>query len=98
MGLYKERTLDNGVPVSYHRIDDVMIRVNQGIAIRTSSYVNVDQRKRELGDRGVYNSVDMGHYEMPYKENATISDMYAFLKTLPDFEGAEDVFEEDDEN
>lgn len=89
MALQKEIKQDDGVTTSYHRILFFRAVINSHVSIAVLSYVDEASRERELtGDRPYKISAT---YERPYVENMTIEEAYEYLKTLPDFEGAEDI-------
>ncbi len=91
MALYKEIRQDDGVTTSYHRILFVMQTVNRQNSIAVLSYVDSEARTSEQESvlaQPYHKSVT---YELPYDENMTITSAYEYLKTLPQFEGAEDV-------
>ena len=89
MALLKQVTQNDRVVTSYHRILLVQSVVNSHTSISVLSYVDQDSRNIEPTESRVYKSCIT--YEMEYVENMTIEDAYAYLKTLPEFEGAEDI-------
>ena len=89
MALLKQITQNDRVITSYHRILLIQSVVNSHTSISVLSYVNQDSRNIEPTESRVYKSCIT--YEMEYVENMTIEDAYAYLKTLPEFEGAEDI-------
>lgn len=102
MAIKKQVTADNGVVTEYHRIALIRIEVNQQNTILVHSYINADGRQVEKDyAAGKYNNIDAGlvkfpyvdakYINMPYDENMTVVKAYEYLKTLPQFEGAEDV-------
>lgn len=84
-----------GVPLTYHRIDMLSIVVNRSNVIMVNSVFDQAARTNEVSrdDAGV--DVDTFNeetvYEAPYDPEMTISEAYLWLKTLPEFVGAEDV-------
>lgn len=107
MALQKGIVGADGVATNYHRVVNVSIIINSIVLIEVASYVNRKYREnqiefnaeQELGNKP---SVALPHiitryYDMPYVESISISDIYSYLKTLPEFEGAEDVLD-DEEN
>ena len=90
MALYKEIRQDDGVVTKYHRILFVQITTNRQNSIAVSSYVDNDSREGEQKNemQPYRKSIT---YETTYDESMTIEKAYEFLKTLPQFEGAEDV-------
>lgn len=63
--------------------------INSHTSIVVASYVSDSSRRTEGATVRPYNvSVT---YQTDYTENMTIQDAYGYLKTLPEFEGAEDI-------
>lgn len=92
MALYKPVLRDDGVTTDYHRIAYLTLSTNSHISIAVFSYVNENSRNIEYEggiDRKPYTHTVT--YETDYDENMTIISAYEYLKTLPEFEGAEDV-------
>lgn len=95
---------DTGIVLSYHRISALTQTTNQWADIQVCSYISKADRvteqmdaKRLLANRifegqPIYSTVH--YYQCPYVDGMTCSDAYDYLKTLPDFKKAEDVFEE----
>lgn len=89
MALFKAIKQPNGVVTNYHRILFVQSTINSHISISVISYIDEEGRKSDIGDCEPYKiSIT---YEKPYEENITIGQAYTYLKTLPEFNGAEDV-------
>lgn len=95
-------TADNGIVTEYHRIAMVKIDVNQQTTILVHSYLSEDARQIEKNyANGLYDNVEFGMMHFPYVDaqyisfdyspTMTVSGAYDYLKTLPAFEGAEDV-------
>ncbi len=95
MSLKKNIALSNGIQLNYHRVAALHIYVNNQNVIEVQSYTSEDKRKEEkeaipLGlPHDVY--IEARYYDVPYDQNMTISDAYEYLKTLPEFENAEDI-------
>lgn len=89
MALKKEVRQDNGVVTNYHRILYVMSTINSHVSIAVLSYIDEPGRNMENGEIEPYKVAVT--YEKEYEENMTIKDAYEYLKTLPEFEGAEDI-------
>lgn len=89
MALYKEIIQDDGVATNYHRILYIQSMINSHNSIAVASYINKEGRERENTEKQPYKKAIT--YEKPYQENMTNEEAYAYLKTLSDFEGAEDV-------
>lgn len=102
MAIKKTITSDNGIVTEYHRIALISIDVNNQNTILIHSYLNEDGRQIEKDyAAGKYNSVEAGMMKFPYvdakyinveyTEDMTVKNAYAYLKTLPQFEGATDI-------
>lgn len=92
----------NGVVTEYHRIALLSIDVHNQNNILVHSYLSADGRQVEKDyAAGLYNDVEAGMINFPYvqatyisaayDESMTIKKAYDYLKTLPQFAGAEDV-------
>lgn len=102
MAIKKQITSSNGVITEYHRIALVSIDVNNQNTILIHSYLSEDGRQIEKDyAAGLYSDVNSGMVNFPYvdaiyintqyDENMTVKGAYEYLKTLPQFEGAEDI-------
>lgn len=89
MALLKAIKHDNGVTTNYHRIFFTQSTINHHNSIAVLSYIDKESRNAEGTDTPPYKVAIT--YEKPYRENMTIEDAYAYLKSLPEFEGAEDI-------
>lgn len=89
MALQKVIIQEDGVTTSYHRILYIQSMVNSHDSIAVLSYIDAESRQSESIERRPYTAAIT--YEKDYEENMTIESAYAYLKTLPEFEGAEDV-------
>jgi hypothetical protein len=92
MALRKPIVQPDGVTTEYHRILFLQTTVNSHVSIAVLSYLNADSRQTEKESKQPYKAAVT--YETAYDENMTIESAYEYLKTLPEFEGAEDVYEE----
>ena len=102
MAIKKQVTASNGIVTEYHRVAMVKIDTNQQNTILVNSYLSEAGRQVEKDyAAGKYNDVDDGMMEWPYVDaqylncdydgDMTISKAYEWLKTLPQFDGSEDV-------
>lgn len=102
MALKKTVTAKNGIVTEYHRIAMISVEVNQQNTILLYSYLSEDGRQIEKDYvAGKYNDMDSGLVPFPYYDaqylhpdydgTMTVEKAYEYLKTLPEFEGAEDV-------
>lgn len=89
MALKKPIVQRDGVLTEYHRILFIQSMINSHTSIAVASYVSEDSRHTE--DVSTYPYKVSVTYQTDYTENMTIQDAYEYLKTLPEFEGAEDV-------
>lgn len=91
MGLRKEIRQEDGVVTNYHRILYLRQTVNKQTSIAVVSYVDdmarSDEKTAVIGQP--YKQAIT--YEIDYDESMTIEKAYDFLKTLPQFENAENV-------
>ena len=92
MALLKEIRQDDGVPTKYHRVLYLIHNVNSHNSIAVVSYVDEESRANDVASNG--DSRPYRHaitYEIPYDESMTVKTAYDYLKTLSEFENAEDV-------
>ncbi len=95
MAIQKERTLDNGITVNYHRVVSINKITNTQNIIEVASYV--DAEKREEEKQKIANGEEMDifvHTEnivAPYDENANIKNVYADLMELDKFKDGIEV-------
>lgn len=102
MAIKKQVTASNGIVTEYHRVALLSIEVNQQNTILIHSYLNADGRQIEKDyANGLYNDLEEGFMNFPYVDaryinveynpDMTVSAAYDYIKTLPEFVGAEDV-------
>lgn len=95
MALSKSIELNNGVMVKYHRITSLNIITNIHNVVEISSYTSEEKRREELRAQENEESTDIYIHttimSVPYNQEATIESTYEYLKTLPIFNGSEDV-------
>lgn len=102
MAIKKQIPEYNGIVTEYHRIALLSIDVHNQNSILVHSYLSADGRQIEKDyAAGKYNDVEAGLMNFPYvqatyisagyDENMTVAKAYEYLKTLPKFEGAEDI-------
>ena len=95
MGLLKHIELDNGVIANYHRVTSVNVVTNIQNVIEVTSYTSKEKRDEEID--AIANKTPMNVYintrflVVDYDQNMTVETAYEYLKTLPEFKGAEDV-------
>lgn len=89
MALFKPVRQDDGVTTNYHRIISLNLWPNSHISIGVLSYVDEESRRDNNILGTPYNRSTT--YEIDYDENMSITGAYEYLKTLPEFEDAEDV-------
>lgn len=97
MALRLINTLDNGVQVRYHRIVSLNIVTNRQNTIEVASYPSAKLRRQDTPDNQEVNVyISTRFYVTPYDQNMSVVSAYEYLKTLPEFEGATDVLEDED--
>lgn len=91
MALYKGIKQDDGVTTAYHRILFVQQMINSHNSIAVISYVDAESRDAEkdcILHQPYQRSIT---YEIAYDPSMTVESAYEYLKTLPQFEGAENI-------
>lgn len=91
MALYKEIRQEDGVMTKYHRILFIQKTINKQNSIAILSYADEYSRESEkesAENRPYKKSIT---YEVDYDEKMTVESAYGWLKTLPEFEGSEDI-------
>lgn len=100
MALLKTIELDNGVVVNYHRIVTITKVTNHATILEIASYTSKEKREQEVqqfeNGEEITVYIDTAFMSVPYDENTTIKDWYAYLKTTDKYNGAEDDEEEKD--
>lgn len=91
MALYKPIKQADGVITNYHRVLFCQITTNRQNSIAVLSYIDNVSRKDELSDIIAQPYSKSITYETDYDPTMTIEKAYEYLKTLPQFEGAEDI-------
>lgn len=95
MALQKDVKMENGLILSYHRINTVTIHTNNQIVIELTSYLNQEEREKEKEAMSkqepfnVYTETTM--YPLPYDKEFSIVKAYEYLKTLDEFKDSIDV-------
>ncbi len=92
MAIKKRKVWPNGVTTTYHHIPMIKVEVNQDVTILVHSYINENSR---LIDKDATIDYIPQHYEYNYYSTGsdnfmTIEKAYEWLKSQPEFEGAED--------
>lgn len=98
MALKKSMTSENGVPISYHRVVMVKTDVNQQVTILLHSYINETGRdyeiaymSNEIEGEPTFPYVEARYLSFSYDPDMTVAKAYKTIKSLAEFEGAEDV-------
>lgn len=91
MALYKSIKQDDGVTTNYHRILYLHTTTNCQNSIAVLSYVDESSREDEKANTISQPYQKAVTYETAYDQTMNISTAYDWLKTLPQFEGAENV-------
>lgn len=89
MALKKNIKQNDGVMTNYHRILFLQKTINSHDSIVVLSYVDQESRNNDGGESLPYRIATT--YEKEYDESMTIEGAYEYLKTLPEFDGSEDV-------
>lgn len=91
MALFKPIEQEDGVTTCYHRILFCQVTTNEQNSIAVLSYVNDVAREKEIAEVITQPYSKSITYETDYDETMTVEKAYEYLKTLPQFEGAEDI-------
>lgn len=91
MALKKDIRQDDGVTTTYHRVLFLQSVINSHNSIAVLSYVDEASRLDETNGTIAQPYRKSVTYEIAYDPSMTVESAYAYLKTLPQFEGAEDV-------
>lgn len=94
MALKKKVIQDDGVTTEYHRILYVQSTVNSHCSVVVISLVSEEIRDKQLAGEIQQPYQKIVTYETTEYDDLTIEKAYEYLKTLPEFEGAEDILEE----
>lgn len=99
MALSKRVGLGNGVVVNYHRVAEVRTITNVATEVTVTSYTSKSKRAEEQAALAAGEPMDVymeaAYYEAPYDQHMSVDSAYEWLKTLPEFEGAADVLEDE---
>lgn len=91
MALYKQKKQTDGVTTSYHRILFITYTINSHVSIAVLSYIDDNSRSKEKSGTEFQPYRQVVTYETAAEEDMTVEKAYDYLKTLPEFEGADDV-------
>lgn len=91
MALKKKITQEDGVVTDYHRILYVQNTPNSHSSVAVVSLVSNDIREKQKNGEISQPYQHAVTYETEDNWDMTISDAYDYLKTLPEFEGCEDI-------
>ena len=95
MAIQKERMLDNGIVVNYHRVVSINKITNTQNIVEIASYVDADKREDEKQKLANGEEMDIFiHTEnivTPYDENVDIKNVYADLMELDKFKDGVEV-------
>lgn len=94
MALNKTIILENGVPMTYHRIAEIKNIVNVGTVLIINSYVNKEQREREKNyeikySDDIYKVID--YVSINYNDKFDIVSAYDYLKATDKYKNAENI-------
>jgi hypothetical protein len=100
MALKKDKVLENGIVLTYHRVVSVNSITNMQSMIEVGSYLNKEQREKERewyetgGQERLNVYIGTTYYTKEYDKDLNVDTAYEYLKTLEDFADAEDIFED----
>lgn len=99
MGIIKDETLPNGMPISYFRIVSLTTVVNQQSIIEVAGYVSQEAREEEQEaivdpDKGCDVYIDTRFIVVDYDPEMSVNKAYELLKGMEEYEGAEDVWDD----
>lgn len=92
MALIKEIELESGIKVNYHRIVSINKITNVQNIVEIASYTTKEKRQEEIEKIGQETNIFIhtNYISTEYNPNINISNVYNYLKTLEQFEGAID--------
>lgn len=97
MALQKDKKLNNGVVVNYHRVVSVNNITNKKSIIEVASYINEEERNKEKEWYENNSQTNMNvfiyatYYSEEYDKELNVDSAYEYLKTLDEFAGSIDV-------
>ena len=96
MAIKKDIELNNGITLSYHRVVRIESIINYSSMIEVQSYMDKIRRLREKANpTDVDEYIEAKYYNIPYDPELNVVKAYEYIKSLPEFEGAEDILDED---
>ena len=94
MALIKSIVLGSGIIVNYHRVVSVTNITNHETIIEVASYTSKDKREEEKVALKENKAMDVyiftNRLSLPYSQTMDVTEAYAYMKTLEDFDGAKD--------
>ena len=99
MAIEKPIILDNGVTVTYFRVTSLTVVVNVQSIIELTGYTSADKRAEEresiIDPEGSPANVfvDTRIISIDYDPFMSVAKAYDYVKSLPEFQGAEDVID-----
>lgn len=94
MALIKEITLENGIPVRYHRVVRINNITNRETIIEVASYTSKEKRNDEKKALEENKPMDVyiftNYLYMPYRQTMDVIEAYEYIKSLEDFKDAKD--------
>lgn len=105
MAIKKQVTADDGIVTNYHRIALISVDVNNQTTILVHSYLTEEARQFEKDyAAGLHNDAEQGevvfpyvdakYINVPYESDMTAEKAYRTIKSLEEFAGGEDAFDE----
>lgn len=90
MAICKEIEQEDGVVTTYHRVLFVQNTPNSHVSVAVLSLVDGPARAREKAGEVEQAYARAATFETDEVDEMTVADAYAWLKTLPAFEGGTD--------
>lgn len=98
MGLNKQITLPNAVVMTYHCITEISTKNKQYTRIIVSNYINQQERNKEQNPDPDDEWTEIYRIDeqiiLPYDPTMNIISAYEYVKTLEQYHGSIDIFEE----
>ncbi len=94
MSLRLTRKNAQGIPFGFHHISAIEHRIGYETLVCVKSYIDEETYRNATPDDEDYGEVffEVNWYTRDYDDGFRLADAYAWLKSMPEFEGAEDVY------
>lgn len=99
MAISLQKTLPNGVPLSYHRIVSLTTVVNQQCIIEVASYVSQEAREQEQAaiadpETGCDVFINTQLISVDYDPEMSVTKAYTLLKGMEEYKDATDIIDD----